>query len=865
VKLFAGLGIMLFKSDHSPIYFNRPKATMTQLQPRILAVLGPTNTGKTHFAMERLLAHASGIIGFPLRLLARENYERALKIKGPGKVALITGEEKIIPPGAKYFLCTVESMPLDKPVHFLAIDEIQLCADAERGHVFTARLLYARGEEETLFLGAETIMPLIRKLVPETEFDKRPRFSTLSYSGPRKINRLPPQSALVAFSASDVYAIAEQVRRHRGGAAVVMGALSPRTRNAQVAMYQAGEVDHIVATDAIGMGLNMDVNHVAFAAIRKFDGKRSRPLSEPELAQIAGRAGRHMNDGTFGVTADAPAISPEMVESIEQHRFRPIKLIYWRNPSPELTSLETLKMSLCLPPKLPGLVRAGNADDEVALNLLAANKEITERATSPEAVAMLWEVCQIPDFRKVMSDAHTSLLGRIYLHLMDVNGLGKLPTDWISEHVQRLERADGNIETLTGRLANIRTWTYVAHRGDWLDDTDHWQERTRSVEDKLSDALHERLTQRFVDQRTSVLVKRLRNPDDMLAAVKRDGSVLVEGHAIGRLDGFRFIADESSEAGAAKKAIQQAARRALGPEIKRRVQALETASQSQITLSATGFIQFDSALIAHVSRGLEILSPSVEPVPSDLLDVDAYERISRRLKVWSQHHIAMNLKSLILARKAKLEGAARGLVFQLAENLGSLRRKAAKSQIDALTKEDRKRLRSLGIIIGRVGIYFPALLKPAPAQILGLLWVLWNAPDAPPEAPHPGRVSLPSDEFPAGYLDAIGYHRAGRLAVRLDIFERIAAHAWKLGYKGSFVADTQLLSLAGCGIEDMETILKEIGFSKSKETVSGVAYAIKRKRVKSVPRKSLQKNQRMKNVKVDPDSPFAKLKKIILQ
>jgi len=838
---------------------------MTRSQPRILAVLGPTNTGKTHFAMERLLAHASGIIGFPLRLLARENYERAVKIKGPGKVALITGEEKILPPGAKYFLCTVESMPLDKPVHFLAVDEIQMCADAERGHVFTARLLHARGEEETLFLGAETIKPLIRKLVPEAEFDQRPRFSTLSYSGQRKINRLPPQSAIVAFSATDVYAIAEQVRRHRGGAAVVMGALSPRTRNAQVAMYQAGEVDHIVATDAIGMGLNMDVNHVAFAAIRKFDGKRSRPLGEPELAQIAGRAGRHMNDGTFGVTADAPVISPEMVENIEQHRFKPIKLIYWRNPDPELTSLEALRTSLCLPPQLPGLVRAGNADDEVALSLLAANKEIAERTTSPGAVAMLWEVCQIPDFRKVMSDAHANLLGRIYLHLMDANGLGKLPMDWIAEHVQRLERADGNIETLTGRLANIRTWTYVAHRADWLDDASHWQERTRNVEDKLSDALHERLTQRFVDQRTAVLVKRLRNPENMLAAVKRDGHVLVEGHTIGRLDGFRFIADETSQSGAAEKSIEQAARRALGPEIVKRLKALESAPDSKITLSDTGVIHFANARIAHLSPGPEILSPGVQTLASDLLDVEALARISRRLKAWSQHHLEECLKPLIMARQAKLDGAARGLVFQLAENFGSLARTTAKSQIDALTKEDRKKLRRMGINIGRAGVYFPALLKPAPAQILGLLWALWNTPDAPPNVPHAGRVSLPSADFPPGYLEAIGYRPTGRLALRLDILERIAAHAWNLGRKGTFIADTQLLSLAGCGNDDLETILKEIGFRKSKETDSGIEYAIERKRAKPALRKKPKKTKPVKKVYVDPDSPFAILKEMTLQ
>lgn len=838
---------------------------MTHTQSRILAVLGPTNTGKTHFAMERLLAHASGIIGFPLRLLARENYERAVKIKGSGMVALITGEEKIIPRGAKYFLCTVESMPLDKSVHFLAVDEIQMCADAERGHVFTSRLLHARGAEETIFLGAETIMPLIKKLVPDAEFDKRPRFSTLSYSGPQKINRLPPQSALVAFSASDVYEIAEQVRRHRGGAAVVMGALSPRTRNAQVAMYQAGEVDHIVATDAIGMGLNMDVNHVAFASTRKFDGKRSRLLSEPELAQIAGRAGRHMNDGTFGVTADTPVLSPEKVERIEQHRFKPIKQIYWRNPKLELNSLETLKLSLCLPPQLPGLIRAGNADDEVALRLLAASKEITEHVTSPAAVAILWEVCQIPDFRKVMSDAHTSLLGRIYLHLMDSNGLGKLPTDWIANHVQRLERADGNIETLTGRLANIRTWTYIAHRGDWLDDTGYWQERTRCVEDKLSDALHERLTQRFVDQRTSVLVKRLSNPDDILAAVKQDGSVLVEGHAIGHLNGFCFIADKNSESGMAEKSIKQAARRALGPEIKKRIRALEASSQTQITLSATGFIHFDNAQIGYLSRGLEILSPSVELMPSDLLDVGDYKRILMRLKMWSQNYFEMNLKSLMLARQAKFEGAAKGLVFQLAENLGSLPRKIVKRQLDALTKKDRKKLRNLGIVIGRARIYLPALLKPASAQVLGLLWVLWNAPDTPPKAPHPGRVSLPSEGFPPGYLDAIGYQPAGRLALRLDIFERIAAHAWKIGRNGSFVADAQLLSLAGCGSEDIEMILKEIGFYKFKETDTGDEYAIESKRVKYAPQKNFRRTRPIENVRVDPDSPFAILKELTPQ
>ena len=850
---------------------------MNNQKSRILAVLGPTNTGKTHFAMERLLAHRSGMIGFPLRLLARENYERAVAAKGADKVALITGEEKIVPPGARYFLCTVESMPLDRPVACLAVDEIQMCADAERGHVFTARLLHARGQDETLFLGAETIRPLLKKLLPEAEFDQRPRFSTLSYSGERKINRLPPQSAVVAFSAADVYAIAEQVRRHRGGAAVVMGALSPRTRNAQVAMYQAGEVDHLVATDAIGMGLNMDVDHVAFAATRKFDGKRSRPLSAPELAQIAGRAGRHMNDGTFGITADAEALDAQMIDDIEHHSFRPIKLIYWRNPEPDIRSLQALISSLAMPPELPGLIRAGDADDESALLLLAADKEIADKAANADAVALLWEVCQIPDYRKVMSDAHAGLLGRIYTHLMADQGRGRLPTDWIADHVKRLERSDGNIETLTGRLANIRTWTYVAHRVDWLDDAGHWQERTRAVEDKLSDALHERLTQRFVDRRTAVLVKRLRNPDDMLAAVARDGTVMVEGHGIGRLEGFRFIPDDSesnpNSAGAAERSVLQAAKRALGPEIEKRILNLESAPDNKITLTKTRSVRFANGNIAFLTRGPDILSPDIEPLASELLETTARERIARRLKSWFRSSLDNNLKPLMEAQKADLKGAARGLVFQLGENLGSMPRTPAEKQIGSLKREERKRLRALGIVIGRASIYLPGLLKPVPSQTLGLLWSVWNDPDQAPEIPHPGRVSLPSDDYPQGYLDAIGYRPAGRLALRLDILERIAARAWKLGGKTPFIADSEFLSLAGCGAEDMTAILGEIGFRKTVETENGIQYAIKRKYPKPVTRKGSKKISKPKNsrkteavkeAKIDPHSPFAKLKELAL-
>jgi ATP-dependent RNA helicase SUPV3L1/SUV3 len=814
-------------------------------QPRILAVLGPTNTGKTHFAMDRLLAHRSGIIGFPLRLLARENYERAVAAKGAGKVALITGEEKIVPSGAQYFICTVESMPLDRPVAFLAVDEIQMCADPERGHIFTARLLHARGTDETLFLGAETIRPLIRQLVPEATFDKRPRFSTLSYAGERKINRLAPQSAIVAFSATDVYAIAEQVRRHRGGAAVVMGALSPRTRNAQVAMYQAGEVDILVATDAIGMGLNMDVDHVAFAATRKFDGKRARPLSAPEIGQIAGRAGRHMNDGTFGVTAEARALDSQMIDDVEQHRFRPIKLIYWRNPQPDMASLAALQSSLAMPPELPGLIRAGGADDETALALLAGDTDIAAMAKDTQAVELLWEVCQIPDFRKVMSDAHASLLGRIYSHLM----AGKLPTDWFADHVQRIDRTDGNIETLTGRLANIRTWTYIAHRSDWLDDAPHWQEQTRALEDRLSDALHETLTRRFVDQRTAVLVKGLRDPAAMLATVKRDGTVLVEGHEIGRLEGFCFIAQGQD------KSILQAARHALGPEFENRIQALQKAPDGKITLNEQGAILFAGGEIARLKAGAEIHRPDIKLLVSELLDASARARIEKRLTAWLSAHLKQLLNPLTEAQKAELNGAARGIVFQLAENMGSLPRRGLEKQITALKREERKSLRAIGVVIGRASVYFPALLKAAPMSLLSLLWNVSNPQDTPPAIPHPGRVSLPTGDFPVAFLAAIGYRPAGRLALRLDILERVAGHAWNMGRKGPFAIDAPIQSLAGCGTDDMCAILAELGFQQR-----GNLFSIK----KAARAKSKGKSKPLRKVHYDPHSPFAKLKELAL-
>ncbi|HXQ46226.1 MAG TPA: helicase-related protein, partial [Caulobacteraceae bacterium] len=506
----------------------------TGLDPsRLLAVLGPTNTGKTHLAVERMLAFASGMIGLPLRLLAREIYDRVVKARGPRCVALITGEEKIVPPAPQYFVCTVEAMPLDRKVEFLAVDEVQLCADPERGHVFTHRLLHARGKAETMLLGAATVAPLVRRLCPHAEIQSRDRFSQLIYDGSKKLTRLPRRSAVVAFSADAVYAIAELIRRQRGGAAVVMGSLSPRTRNAQVALFQSGEVDFLVATDAIGMGLNMDVDHVAFAGLRKFDGRRSRWLYAQEIGQIAGRAGRYRNDGTFGVTAEAPEMEPDVVAAVEGHAFQPAAAAEWRNARLSFQSLQELMRSLAAPPPTPGLKLSEESQDETTLRQLAVDETVIRRCRDRANLIRLWEVCQTPDFRKTTQEDHTRLLGAMFEHL--TQGNRRLPEDWAQGQFASLDRTDGDIDALSARLARVRTLAYVANRGDWLADPGSWQGRARALEDQLSDTLHERLMQRFIDRRTSALMRSLSEGDGpILAGVGVDGAVTVEGHFVGR-------------------------------------------------------------------------------------------------------------------------------------------------------------------------------------------------------------------------------------------------------------------------------------------------------------------------------------------
>ncbi len=817
---------------------------------RVTAVLGPTNTGKTYYALERMLGHASGMIGFPLRLLARENYDRIVRLKGAASVALITGEEKIVPPHPRWFVCTVESMPLDRRVSFLAIDEIQLCADPERGHVFTDRLLHARGQQETVFLGAETMKPLLRRLVPGIEFVTRPRLSQLSYAGPRKLNRLPPRSAIVAFSAAEVYAMAEFVRRQRGGAAVVLGALSPRTRNAQVGLYQAGEVDYIVATDAIGMGLNMDVDHVAFAQLRKFDGRVPRDLEAPEIAQIAGRAGRHMNDGTFGTTADVPALAPELVEAVENHAFAPVKALSWRNSDLRFASVEALLASLDRPPPEPGLIRAREADDQVALTHLARDPDILKLANHPERVRLLWDVAQVPDFRKVMADAHTRLLAQVFRHL---TGPGRrLPTDWLAGHVARLDRTDGELDTLVARIAHVRTWTYVSHRADWVADPLHWQERTRAIEDRLSDALHDRLTQRFVDRRTAHLVRRMADDGDLLSAVARSGEVLVEGHFVGRLDGFRFVPDEAEGPNAAK-AVLAAAARGLKAEIAARVERLCNDADDAFALSEDGHVLWHEQKVARLVAGAEALKPALEPLSSDLLEAAMRERIRKRLGDWLAGAVAEAFRPLLRAREAPLKGAARGVVHQLAEALGSMPRAGAGAQVEALDDEARKQLARLDIRFGVESVFLPALLKPGVQRLRALLWAAARGCAAP--MPPGERVSVaPAEGVPAEYYAAVGYRVVGPRAVRVDMLERFAAEIRKLARdaKDGFTVPPPLASMLGVGPEELAGVLGALDYRRQDK--DGATRWLPPRRA---PRRTPPKQPRHR-----ADSPFAVLRNL---
>jgi ATP-dependent RNA helicase SUPV3L1/SUV3 len=814
-----------------------------QAPSQLVAVLGPTNTGKTHLAVERMLGHASGMIGLPLRLLAREIYDRIVKARGARAVALITGEEKIIPPRAHYFVCTVEAMPLTRQVEFLAVDEAQLVADPERGHIFTDRLLNARGTFETMFLGASTLAPLIRRLLPEAEIVERERFSTLSWSGACKITRLPRRSAVVAFSADQVYAIAELIRRQRGGAAVVMGSLSPRTRNAQVALYQSGEVDFLVATDAIGMGLNMDVDHVAFAGLSKFDGRRLRRLYPGEVGQIAGRAGRFRTDGTFGVTGGCPPMEDDLVGAVENHRFDPLETAFWRNSALDFQSLPALMRALAAPPQRAGLKASEEALDERALRTLAAIPQVSDRCADRSVLFQLWDACQTPDFRKITPDEHVGLVRILFDHLS--TGDRRVPEDWIAEQHRQLDRLEGEIDALSTRLAGVRTLAYVAHRPDWLADAAHWRARTSDLEARLSDALHEKLMARFIDRRTSVLMRGLGAGEDLLAGVTPEGVVTVEGQYIGRLKGVRFESAKGSGPLEAR-ALRGAVIRAVGPEVARRLGRLAAEPDDAFQLDPEGEVLWRGEAAGTLVHD-DPFKPQVR-LQGELGPPAARERAARRLEAFVAAVASRDLSGMkglndALASGA-LRGLARGLAYRLLEGGGVLARRGLETELAQLSGAERRALRALGVRFGGFCLYLPEVTKAAPlalacARRAGGGW-RWTGREPAP---------LPQPAPPAKALGLNGLMRAGALLAPVETLERLSRRLHSAGAGGGVVLPPEALKALGWSPARGNEIMRALDFTPRAKPAAGEPVVWRRRRREAPPERPAAK----------PHSPFAAL------
>ncbi len=824
---------------------------MHPVQParNITAVLGPTNTGKTFLAIDRMLGHDSGMIGFPLRLLARENYDRVCRIRGANEVALITGEERIVPSNPRYYLCTVEAMPMDRSVAFMAVDEVQLCADPERGHIFTQRLLHARGRQETMFLGSSTAAELIGRLVSNVRFTTRPRFSELSYAGPRKLSRLPPRTAVVGFSAAKVYELAEQIRRQRGGAAVVLGALSPRTRNAQVEMYEAGEVDYLVATDAIGMGLNMGIDHVVFSSLRKFDGRAPRTLTPAEIGQIAGRAGRHMNDGTFGIVANLRQPDPEVIEAVETHSFETLRTFRWRNSALDFGSAQALRNSLSQRPPARGLVPAREADDLRALTILLQQPSIVDLAASPERVRTLWDACQIPDFRKTMSESHAQFVARIFRFLMTEDGV--IPEDWVARAMGRLDRADGDIDTLIGRIEHVRTWTYVSHRDTWLKDATHWQERARTLEDRLSDTLHKQLAQRFVDRKTAATVRRLRTGAPLLAGITKTGEVVVEGEPVGQVEGFRFT--PNMRVNGTRNALLTAAHRVLQDHMRGRVTECCAASSTAFSVTADGGLCWDGAMIARLKKGADIRRPSIHILPTNELTTAETTRVSKRLATWLTEQIDEQLKALARLEAAQVAGPARGLIYELCEGLGAVPRSRLARQLTSLSPEDRRTLRGLGLRIGWHAVFVP--LKKGSALLRSALWTAHHD-TAPPKLGTGREVSFaPRPDVPASFYLAQGYAVVGETAVRIDRLEALIRRLRRYARQGSYQVLPADRAIVGTDLERFVAIVGSVGFVTA-QTGDEVVVTLRNRRKRT--------SRRRQRPTVPADSPFARLRELQL-
>lgn len=799
-----------------------------QFHSPVTAVLGPTNTGKTHLAVERMCAHSSGMIGFPLRLLAREVYDRVVALKGENRVALVTGEEKIIPPDARWFLCTAEAMPMDRDFGFVAIDEAQLGINPERGHVFTDRILHARGRDETMILGSESLRPLIRQLVPDADIITRPRFSTLSYAGPRKLSRLPRRSAIVAFSVEDVYAIAEMLRRQHGGAAIVMGSLSPRTRNAQVKMYQDGEVDFLVATDAIGMGLNLDVSHVAFAALKKFDGRRRRRLTLSEIGQIAGRAGRHQKDGTFGVLSgsiSSDELQAEEIERLEDHDFPSLDWLYWREAEPDFRSVDGLIQSLEEGPGERFLQPAPEAIDLAVLKRLAQDQHVRKLINGTDDVRRLWEAASIPDFRKVGADHQARFVASLWPWL--AQGSGRIPHARMAQEIARLENVKGDISTLAARISAARSWSYIAQKTHWVERATAMVERTRSLEQMLSDAMHNQLTQRFVDKRTRVLLRGLgKNMFEQRIAIEPDGRILVEGLEIGTLKGFQFVVPSDSRR-EDRKMLLAAAERYLGQIMTDKADALAKAPDSVLSLvpdaAGQSAIMWVDSRLAVLSKGKSLLHPELKFDPSVKdMSADNAKKVEDRVRLWLETMKAKHLDGLMkidaLASDAGTPPSVRALFAQIVEAGGIIPRRKVDQAVRALDNDMRGVARRAGLVFGALDIFHHALMKPG-----AVLWrsALFAAFDEQPmmQLPDDNAVHLKEWKFASSDVASrSGFRPIGSEYVRVDMAERLIKQAHEARQAGPvFAIDPALATSLGLSSSVHEALLDMAGFVKTDE------------------------------------------------
>ena len=777
---------------------------------KIIALLGPTNTGKTHVAIEKMLEHDSGIFGLPLRLLAREVYEKCIEKVGVEKVALITGEEKIIPGTAQYFICTVESMPKDKEVDFVAIDEIQMCADRERGHVFTQRMLEARGTKATMFLGSQVMAQIINDLINGVVFEKKERYSNLSYSGIKKISRLDRKVAIIAFSIEEVYAIAELVRRQKGGAAVIMGSLSPKTRNSQVGLYQSGDVDYLIATDAIGMGLNMDINEIYFSNLKKFDGKKTRRLNLIEMSQIAGRAGRYKNDGGFGTTGDCETLNSDEIEKIERHQLPETKMIYWRNSKLDFGSPETLITSLELKPKQKNLIRANDSLDESVLRFFL--KKGANNIIYHKNLDMLWECCQIPDFEKKAYGQHINTVDKVFQFL--TTRKNKIPSSFMRDQLKGLEKDHGNVDLLSHRLSNVRTWSYVANKKNWVENSDYWVQLTKSIEDKLSDKLHDELTKSFIDKKISILSRSLKQDIILNTKINDASKIHIDGQLMGELKGLKFLIEVTSKTlDTDIKSIKKAVRKGVEEELIKRVE--EILSNEEIKIDSENKIIWKNNPIARLKKGNNYLNPEIDIIADDSLNLESKTKLISYLNKWLNNHINEVLGDLIKLTRHKIKNQyLRGLVFQLYENNGVVKRSEIDQIVQSIPADERKKLWGMGIKIGRYHIYLPRMLKPKAVEFRIGLWKIFNNLSDKNKIPQSGLNFLISKGFEKDFLLLCGFEKFKEFFVRIDILEKLFIKIIDNTKNRKFKINADMMNLLGCSKENFYKLMIYMNYHK---------------------------------------------------